>query len=83
MIVGDVARAFERVKKDNRNARRKPLPYAAAAIIDDAAMVLSGSQRTIKKMLKDGIDAKNVGLVGVEIGEVLQKLIEARKVEGE
>lgn len=83
MIVGDVARAFERVKKDSRNTRRKPLPYAAAAIIDEAVMALSDSQRMIKNMLKEGVDGKKLGLVGMQIGEAIQKLIEARKVEGE
>lgn len=85
MIMGDVTRAISRLEKENRNPRkqRKPLPYAAAALVDDSIMALSVSQRIVKEMLKDGLDGKKVGLIGLQIAEAIQKLIEARKVEGE
>jgi len=53
MIFGDIRRSLTKRKKDAKKKapRRKPLPYAAAGLIDDALIALSEAQREMKALL--------------------------------
>ncbi len=83
MIAGDIRRNHLQQKKTIRALKRKPLPYAAAGLIDEAVMLISEGQRTIKTILKGPYDAQRLGIVGIALTEAIAKLNEARRVEGE
>ncbi len=88
MIFGDIRRENIRreaeIKTINRRSpRRKALPYAAAGLVDDAAMLIGEAQREIKRALDGNSDPAKLGKAGINITEALAKLAEARKTEGE
>lgn len=86
MIAGDVNRSHKQRELAARNAgkpRRKALPYAAAGLIDEAIMLLAQVERGMKAMLEGKSDDRKAGLMALSIKEASQKLIEARKVEGD
>lgn len=92
MVLGDINRSVhdrgktttqKKSEKGGRTGWRKPLPYASAALIDEASMSLSDAQRALKDVLSGEGDDKKLGLIGLSISTAIQKLSEARKVEGE
>lgn len=86
MILGDIRRETKRREaesKINRRPRRKSLPYAAAGLVDDAAMLVSDAQRELKRALDGKLDPAKLGKAGISMTEALGKLAEARRVEGE
>ena len=86
MIIGDVDRSHKQREQAARQAgkpRRKALPYAACGLIDEAVMLLAQVERGMKLMLEGKSDDRKAGLMALSIKEASQKLIEARKVEGD
>ena len=89
MIVGDYRRSYRRRDEEKRksNLRRKPLPYAAAGLIDRAQMGLAEARRALKAILTGkGVNGeelmRKIGLAATEVTEAARLLDEARKVEG-
>lgn len=63
---------------------RRPLPYAAAGLIDDALMALSEARRQIRPLLEKG-DIEVVARSGRaldQISQAIQALKEAKQKEG-
>lgn len=64
-------------------SRRKPLPYAALRLIDEALMALSDARRQIRPLLEKG-DIETVARAGRaldEVNQAMQNLKEAKQSE--
>lgn len=62
---------------------RRPLPYAAAGLIDEALMALSEARRQVRPLLEKG-DIEVVARAGRaldQVNQAIQALKEARQVE--
>jgi hypothetical protein len=65
--------------------RRKPLPYAALSLIDDALMALSAARRYMKPLL-DKTDLETVARTGRALDEIhhaSESLVEVRSLRPE
>lgn len=64
-------------------SRRKPLPYAALALIDEALMSLSEARRQLRPLLDKG-DIETLARTGRtldQINQAIQNLKEVKQVE--
>jgi hypothetical protein len=85
MILGDIGRSVQERERTSakKGDRRKPLPYAAAGLIDEASMSLAEAQRDLRAVLAGKGDDKKLGLIALSLASAIQKLSEAKKVEGD
>ena len=86
MIIGDIARSIRQLEQPARKEpRRKPLPYAAAGLVDAAVMAQSQALRhlveIIEKKPQDVIG--KVALAIVEITRASTALAEVRQIQPE
>lgn len=66
-------------------AKRRPLPYAAAGLLDEAVMALSMARKQIKPLI-DKSDIETVSRAGRaldEINQAMRSLETVRNLEGE
>ena len=64
--------------------RRKALPYAATALVDDALMALAEARRQMRPILDESNDLKIVVRTGKaldEINRALANLLEVKMIE--
>lgn len=89
MLVGDAQRHIRQREKEARRRRsaprRKPLPYAAAGLVDDALMATSEAQRALKRIVdSEGMDMaemiRHVAVANLELSSVVMKLWEVKNI---
>lgn len=86
MIVGDIVRSLRRreeaVAEAKKASRRKPLPYFAGRLINDAYDELIVAENKIGQVINDRKN-ENIPQIAVSISKALRFLFEAKSTEGE
>ena len=85
MVVGDIVRSIKRREKEavaKSSPRRKPLPYAAARLINDAYDELTSTERKLEQVVNQK-KTELIPLVLAGVSKSLRFISEAKNTEGE